>query len=789
MPQQIEINKYIKNIDTRSILRYIHPIQKLCCGASPWRYNIKITKEQFQEQNLTGYAIYGVNHTHIRINKYIEKLYKQKYIYKTPLYIATTDIKSCYDSINPYKIYEIIEKQQFLSKYTIRSQYIIRNCPTSSICRTKKKYIALPGYCTILDIIEYAKMSCESIYLTTIQETIENTFQKNINSELLNNIYTMQNYIIKWLQKLDIIESNLYQDNKMLTIIQILPLPLHRWQQERENQPSYSNHLYTPNILSEIFHKESAYQNKQDIQKYRWPFLTTMINESLQNRQERWQISCNIKYNFEDIDNIQRIVLGRLSAYVASVTVRGNIQPGTIYTSCGILNITTEDKILYNPLQVYKNIFNTVTLIETKEYIMKVLQEHLFNHIIHIHGQFMLQRYGIPQGSPISSLLANLYLGYIDTQLIAPKLLSIPHISDYLILRHMDDYILITPSKDIANTFVNIFHYILPKTVYLYTQPQKFYTNFSTKEPVQQCTQWVPWNGLLLSSQNGGLQVHINYTKLYHKGLLHTYICKPKRRYVYIYKIYINIYNIYNIYSIYRSIKQILQYLLMPKLEYITLNVKCISQDTVILNIYQRCQISITKFLAIITNDPPRSQLSYTLSKKYTKNNIPCNVQSIVQCLHFGIHFLSRFLTSRFLYIQRTENIPSFVQNKQPLSILQIRYIVAWSFLTAFVYIFSTIPYFIPLSLRRVVHYLRLLIKYPYRCCNITRQFSIYKPKVLSKKLIYPSSKRSCTYILLRYLKQNHYKENLYKELFHVYQLLPSLFDSGISLLQYIHWE
>lgn len=61
-------------------------------------------------------------------------------------------------------------------------------------------------------------------------------------------------------------------------------------------------------------------------------------------------------------------------------------------------------------------------------------------------GKLYLQKRGIRQGSPISVQLCNLYLGAMERERFG-DILADP---DSMLIRYVDDYLLVTTRKDLA---------------------------------------------------------------------------------------------------------------------------------------------------------------------------------------------------------------------------------------------------------------------------------------------------------------------------------------------------
>lgn len=85
--------------------------------------------------------------------------------------------------------------------------------------------------------------------------------------------------------------------------------------------------------------------------------------------------------------------------------------------------------------------------------LLGLLEEHVERNVVKIGKRFYRQKVGIPQGSVLSSLLCNFfyarlekeYLGFIDAD-------------ESVLLRMIDDFLLITTNKDHAERFSHIMH-------------------------------------------------------------------------------------------------------------------------------------------------------------------------------------------------------------------------------------------------------------------------------------------------------------------------------------------
>ena len=94
-----------------------------------------------------------------------------------------------------------------------------------------------------------------------------------------------------------------------------------------------------------------------------------------------------------------------------------------------------------------------VPTVQQRRALLDLLEEHVERNVVKIGKKFFRQKAGIPQGSVLSTLLCNFfyaelekeYLGFIDQ-------------NESLLLRLIDDFLLITTNKDHAERFSYIMH-------------------------------------------------------------------------------------------------------------------------------------------------------------------------------------------------------------------------------------------------------------------------------------------------------------------------------------------
>ena len=96
---------------------------------------------------------------------------------------------------------------------------------------------------------------------------------------------------------------------------------------------------------------------------------------------------------------------------------------------------------------------SVVQRFETKEDVMCLLKEHIERNLVKIGKKFYRQKNGIPQGSILSSLLCNLFYAELERNLLGFALNE-----DSLLLRLLDDFLLITSRREHAERFLKVMH-------------------------------------------------------------------------------------------------------------------------------------------------------------------------------------------------------------------------------------------------------------------------------------------------------------------------------------------
>jgi telomerase reverse transcriptase len=108
-----------------------------------------------------------------------------------------------------------------------------------------------------------------------------------------------------------------------------------------------------------------------------------------------------------------------------------------------------------------------------QSHISSMLTEHVEFNLIKIGKKFYRQKNGIPQGSVLSSLLCNFFYGKLEKH----ELSFLQGRQDTLLLRLIDDFLLITAGKALAERFLRIMHAGLPEYG-VEVKPAKSLVNF-----------------------------------------------------------------------------------------------------------------------------------------------------------------------------------------------------------------------------------------------------------------------------------------------------------------------
>ena len=152
----------------------------------------------------------------------------------------------------------------------------------------------------------------------------------------------------------------------------------------------------------------------------------------------------------------------------------------------------------------------TTSLVK-KDEVLGLLKEHIFSNLVAINGdfgpRFLSQSSGIPQGSVLSTMLCNYYYGDLESKLLGNVFESderSPHGKGvHLLVRIVDDFLLVSTRKDTCVQFLRKMHEGIPQLGVRINQA-KTMTNFdNTISPSDASGQTLPMKKAVEVYSNG----------------------------------------------------------------------------------------------------------------------------------------------------------------------------------------------------------------------------------------------------------------------------------------------
>ncbi|XP_049686139.1 telomerase reverse transcriptase isoform X1 [Accipiter gentilis] len=152
----------------------------------------------------------------------------------------------------------------------------------------------------------------------------------------------------------------------------------------------------------------------------------------------------------------------------------------------------------------------SLTFNETSSSLFTFFLQMIQNNILEIGSRYYLQCCGIPQGSILSTLLCSLCYGDMENKLLCGVQ------QDGVLIRLIDDFLLVTPHLKQARTFLRTLATGIPEYGFL-INPNKTVVNFPVDD-IPGCSKFkqlpdcrlIPWCGLLLDIQT--LEVYCDYS-------------------------------------------------------------------------------------------------------------------------------------------------------------------------------------------------------------------------------------------------------------------------------------
>eukprot|EP01083_Nonionella_stella_P277663 943954_1 len=169
-------------------------------------------------------------------------------------------------------------------------------------------------------------------------------------------------------------------------------------------------------------------------------------------------------------------------------------------TSCSIKDIAAGSRSFYAAKDTKRS----------PPMLLKIMKDHIETSIVYLNGRYYKHNVGIPQGSIISQLLCCVYVGQFEKKLKKQILRASRRQSKVcrLMMRHVDDFIYFTTSKEEAVCFADYLHQ--GSTSYNMTANRsKTSTNFqygSTGSDTLN-SEWIAWCGFLWNTRTLNVRV------------------------------------------------------------------------------------------------------------------------------------------------------------------------------------------------------------------------------------------------------------------------------------------
>ncbi|XP_032223148.2 telomerase reverse transcriptase [Nematostella vectensis] len=261
------------------------------------------------------------------------------------------------------------------------------------------------------------------------------------------------------------------------------------------------------------------------------------------------------------------------------------------------------------------------------ESLLPLLEEHIFRNLVNIHGKVYWQTAGIPQGSIMSSIFCCYYYDAMESSYFPDILRD----DSSLMMRWVDDFILITPHRETAESFLAAMHAGIPEFG-CKVNKLKTLTNYVSSldggKPVNHIEEGglFPWCGILIDPATLNVQMDL---KRYIDGVEDS-IQGPMASHTG------------------HGISTKLKFSLRAKCVPLLLSSQINSQTTVLVNIYQMFFLTACKFLCLCkglpkghrSSEKPRfftriilalpSFLVTQTRRKCTKEHAPCHLRNDV---------------------------------------------------------------------------------------------------------------------------------------------------------------
>ncbi|KAK3745334.1 hypothetical protein QZH41_018897, partial [Actinostola sp. cb2023] len=147
---------------------------------------------------------------------------------------------------------------------------------------------------------------------------------------------------------------------------------------------------------------------------------------------------------------------------------------------------------------------------EERDHILAILKKHLFENIVKIGNNYYKQVQGIAQGSVLSNYLCSHFYNHMENRHLKPYLKD----ESSLLMRWVDDFLLMTPNESLADMFLAVMNAGIPKYGCQITAG-KTLVNYESKTgiPVRRVSPDLafPWCGFLIHPRT--LNVKVDYSR------------------------------------------------------------------------------------------------------------------------------------------------------------------------------------------------------------------------------------------------------------------------------------
>ncbi|KAL8560388.1 hypothetical protein ACOMHN_006119 [Nucella lapillus] len=276
----------------------------------------------------------------------------------------------------------------------------------------------------------------------------------------------------------------------------------------------------------------------------------------------------------------------------ASVYLAGERMKRAFHSHTSRLSLYQPDFVTFLRKRYPGGRWNDIIVVDTAFFhedkadtLLQVLSSHLFKNIIQIGQRHYLQRRGISQGSVMSTLLASIYLAYLDKTHLGAQ-------DDELLIRRMDDYLFLTPHKPRAEQFVHTMLNGFPD-FNCFTSMGKILTNFPVTHPTLGAVKHTqegmfPWCGLMINTSS--LELSVDYSRYTGLSITDTVTFDTN-------------------YKAGQTVSHKLQMCLKIKCHAIFFDLEVNSRDRVVLNVYQALLFVALTFHSIVVKLPPSRRL------------------------------------------------------------------------------------------------------------------------------------------------------------------------------------